>query len=447
MEIVKEFARRIAEKIGMEVPSNWKSMDEIQVARRFLDGINRYLYQKKSELGATEVNGEEFHYFSAFHKYWESAHKDILNLRVSEEQTRIAAEALQQAVSIYGVRLLERPLPTLGLLPEQVAQVRFLTANQDFRKPPENQFEKYLDDKEQFAAETVASDPAAYLNFMNFTKLSQTEKGLDFARNAAGFLLKNNITAYEIAQFCGNDAAKVRKILVTAENTDYGSKKANMFIRDMIAWRVWPDLNNIDAIDVASDTNTMKIALRARILVSEIPLLSSLLDIFCYQYEYVNEMAALAWRQVWKDWVALPGSHAPVSPCLMDFLIYRVGKDYCKDILVKYKCESGHDFYYFYARKRICSICTEQKKVQPEERLLPCQIPSSELPRKGGNLLLNDKNLLFKFNGKCLFEDTCLPRSASFVKYEPPRSISIKGETGWTSAYAEEGVGGGGLMA
>lgn len=32
-------------------------------------------------------------------------------------------------------------------------------------------------------------------------------------------------------------------------------------------------------------------------------------------------------------------------------------------------------------------------------------------------------------------------------KLMPPKSISILGQTGWTTAYTEIGIGGGGLMA
>jgi hypothetical protein len=156
-------------------------------------------------------------------------------------------------------------------------------------------------------------------------------------------------------------------------------------------------------------------------------------------------MSAYAWRKVWEKWSALPDSKAPASPCLFDFLIYRIGKDYCRDMLVKYECEKGHQFYYFYARKQICPEC--RGKVLPVERLLPCQIEFSQLPWEKGKLLISENNLLFCFAGKCIFDEVCGPRRESFVKYDPPRSISIKGETGWTSAYAIQGVGGGGLMA
>ncbi len=55
------------------------------------------------------------------------------------------------------------------------------------------------------------------------------------------------------------------KFLVNTPNMGYGLKKANMFIRDMVELKVWSALENFDKIDVASDINTMKLALRTRI--------------------------------------------------------------------------------------------------------------------------------------------------------------------------------------
>ena len=106
------------------------------------------------------------------------------------------------------------------------------------------------------------------------TRLSQADKRLDFARNAAHFLLRNHIDPFEIADRFDNDAPRIRASLVAEANMGYGMKKANMFIRDMFEMSVWPTLANFDSIDVASDRNTMKVALRARILQSDIPLLS-----------------------------------------------------------------------------------------------------------------------------------------------------------------------------
>jgi len=216
----------------------------------------------------------------------------------------------------------------------------------------------------------------------------------------------------------------------------------------MVELDVWPDLEHFDKVDVASDINTMKIALRTRILQTDIPLLSSFLDIFCYQYGYIDEMSAKAWRTVWQEWQTLDAGTAPRSPCLMDFLLYRVGREYCKDNLVTYRCEIGHTFYHFGARLRKCRVCNrkERSSAFPIARQLPCQVSVENLPRENGGLLLSASNLLYTFDGVCIFEDVCQPKTEAFRQLDPPKSISIKGRTSWTSAYANRERGGGGMM-
>ncbi|GAI50108.1 unnamed protein product, partial [marine sediment metagenome] len=173
-------------------------------------------------------------------------------------------------------------------------------------------------------------DPEGFLKFLGATRLSQTNKRLDFARNGANFLLENKLSAVDIADYFKHDAVLIRDGLVNAPNMGYGFKKANMFIRDMVAFDVWQNLKNFDQIDVASDINTMKLALRTRILQTDIPLLSSFLDIFCYQYAHIDEKSAKAWRAVWSEWKTVNQKTAPISPCRMDFLLYRMGREYCE---------------------------------------------------------------------------------------------------------------------
>jgi hypothetical protein len=334
---------------------------------------------------------------------------------------------------------------TCGLRPQAVAQVRFFTANQDFREPPEDQFSKYLDDPTRFGAHEIADDPADFLRFLGTTRLSQTDKRLDFARNAARFLLDNGMTAYEIARHYGNDALRIRDALVNAPNIGYGPKKANMFIRDMVELGVWPSLEHFDEIDVASDINTMKLALRTSILQTDIPLVSSFLDIFCYQYGCIDEVSARAWRVVWEEWRSLDAESAPRSPCLMDFLLYRVGREYCKDNVVQYRCTRGHVFYHFGARLCKCRMC--RSPAVPLKRMLPCQVKARDLPREEGVLLLPEGDLLRIFDGVCILEEVCQPRTEAFRLLDPPKSISVKGQTSWTSAYADQERGGGGMMS
>jgi hypothetical protein len=217
----------------------------------------------------------------------------------------------------------------------------------------------------------------------------------------------------------------------------------------MVELKVWSALRNFDGIDVASDINTMKLALRTRILRSDIPLLSSFLDVFCYQYGYIDEISARAWRAVWEEWKKFDPATAPPSPCQMDFLLYRIGREYCDDTVVQYTCENGHRFYYFGARLRNCPICRRagiRTSAEPKRRFLPCQLSPSDLPRERGKLLLRGDNLLRIFDGVCIFENVCEPKTEKFRALNPPKSISIKGRTSWTSSYAHRERGGGGMM-
>jgi hypothetical protein len=225
----------------------------------------------------------------------------------------------------------------------------------------------------------------------------------------------------------------------------YGRKKTDMFIRDMVALGVWSNLSNLDVVDVASDRNTMKLALRTRILQTDIPLLSSFLDIFGYQYGYIDAMSAAAWRAVWEEWKKIEPKTAPSAPCMMDFLLYRIGREYCDDKLVQFVCENGHRFFHFGARLKLCRQC--RSTLTPVRRLIPCQTQAELLPRdEEGQLLLDESNLLRTFNGVCIFEAACRPKSSDFRKLSPPKAISIVGRTGWTDSYAYRDEGGGGMM-
>ena len=104
-----------------------------------------------------------------------------------------------------------------------------------------------------------------------------------------------------------------------------------MFLRDMVVLGIWQNVDGFDKIDVASDINTIKVALRTGIIKTEIPLVSSFLDIFCHQYSYIDEMNALAWRRVWEIWHMTYPNETIASPCLIDYFVYRVvGKQFCK---------------------------------------------------------------------------------------------------------------------
>lgn len=450
METFKEFIKELNQRIGISLPQSWTALSEVQLAQKFLEKLNEYFFQTYEGIGITTFNNDEFQYFSEFHKFWEAHYKKILDVQIDRKQVQLAAQALSNATRKYRREKIFRVTrDTLGLHPQAVAQVRFFTANQDFREPPENQFGKYFEDPTSFDAEDIAAEPEDFLKFLGTTRLSQTDKRLDFARNAAQFLLEKYISAYDIAEYFNNDAVQIREALVNAPNMGYGPKKANMFIRDMVELKVWSALRNFDKIDVASDINTMKLALRTRILQSDIPLLSSFLDVFCYQYSYIDEMSARAWRAVWEEWKKLDPTTAPSSPCQMDFLLYRIGREYCDEIVVQYTCEREHIFYHFGARLRNCPICRRERThtlAQAKRRFLPCQLDPQELPRERGELLLREDKLLRIFDGVCIFENVCKPKIEDFHALNPPKSISIKGKTSWTESYAHRERGGGGMM-
>jgi hypothetical protein len=441
-----DFIKRLNTQLGIALPADWQLLSDVQISQRFLKEINKYFYQTSSGIGVTEVGGETFQYFSEFHRFWQDHHREILNPRINSSQAKKAAEGLSRAVRQFGTAILSVTHETHGLPSAAMAQVRFFTANQDFREPPKDPYGKYLEDATRFDPGDIYNDPEGFLKFIGATKLSQNDKRIDFAKNAAGFLLENGIDAFQIAAKFGNDAVAVREALIGARNMGYGAKKANMFIRDMAELKVWGGLSKYEQIDVASDINTMKLALRARILETDIPLLSSFLDIFCYQYGCIDEMSAQAWRAVWEEWRKIDESTAPGSPCELDFLLYRIGREYCKDNLFEYECEFGHCFFWFGGSIRRCTVCNKKNrgKATPLRRMLPCQVELAQLPQQDGSFLIPD--LLRLFGGMCIFEQTCDPKNPEFTIFDPPKSISIKGQTSWTNSMARRERGGGGMM-
>jgi len=443
---LRELICQLNQQIGIPLPKDWKNnTDEIILAQMVLERLNEYFYQTYEGIGTTRLNDKEYQYFSDFHKFWEAHHVEILNAKINRAQARLAAQGLHKALVNFGAEIFNVTLDTRGLSKRAIAQVRFFTANQDFREPPEDQFGKYLQDYTQFDTRTIAEDPAGFLSFLGMTRLSQSDKRAGYAKHAAEFLLERKIDAYDIAAFFGNDADKIRKAFLDNVGMGYGRKKTDMFIRDMVMLGVWPNLSNMHVVDVASDRNTMKIALRTRILQTDIPLLSSFLDIFGYQYEHIDAMSAAAWRAVWEEWKAVEPHTAPKAPCMMDFLLYRIGREYCDDRLVELVCEKGHRFFHFGTRLKLCREC--RATLIPVKKLLPCQVGSHELPRdEEGRLRLDGSNLLQTFGGVCIFQSACKPQADDFRKLSPPRAISIVGRTAWTESYAHKDEGGGGMM-
>ncbi len=63
------------------------------------------------------------------------------------------------------------------------------------------------------------------------------------------------------------------------------------------------------------------------------------------------------------------------------------------------------------------------------------------------NEFLSGKDAFLPGIRECPFVNICNPKSEDFIKLNPPKSISILGQTGWDSAKIRRYEGGGGLMS
>lgn len=209
-------------------------------------------------------------------------------------------------------------------------------------------------------------------------------------------------SAFNINNVHNGDVLEIKRALAEPQKYGFSNKKADMFLRDMADLDVWRYRSNIDKINVMSDKNTMRVALRTGILQLRIPLLASYLDVHCYQYELVDRYNQMAWREVWNVWDTIEDNHRPPTPASIDYFIYRMGK--------------------------IC--CRKSTRKCP---------PSNPITRKRlETLILQDRLIYSSFY--CIFSSICRPERKIL---NSPNSISIEGRTGWKSGKTNEGGGGG----
>ncbi|MDG7037138.1 MAG: hypothetical protein JRM72_07120 [Nitrososphaerota archaeon] len=431
------FLGEVLEILGLE-NKRWMSIDE---KGRLLSKLNAFLYQTYEGIGTTtELDNEEFNYFSDFHKYWKAHHQEILGIEVAPpSKCRDVALVLDKIHREQGDSIYELPSKTDNLSIEQIAEVRFFTANQDFRASiSKDIYETIIAKYPDFGKESVAKSPEDFLKEIGVTNLSQTDKRSQFAKNAADFLIKNNISAFGLAKRNGYDASRIRTELESNQGMGYKRKKADMFIRDMFVLRVWPNLTNIENIDVASDRNTMRVALRLGIITSKIPLISSFLDIFSYQYELMDTKSAEAWRTVWKEWGIISPEAHPRSPALMDYMLYRMGQTCFNSAVVEYHCNvnATHIFYKDSKRTKRCSLCGGKATPKESKLIALADVGEAEMP---------GCPLKKKCHGVCQWHNL-VKKDIGRVKLEPPKSISVLGRTGWESARTTKEQGAGGPM-
>jgi len=395
LKFLEKLAKHCGVRIAVEKVSG---EDEYKLAANILNEINKFLYQKKATLPSE--------YISEFHKYWEENHEKILFPQINPNgECLIVAKVLE---GIYKSNTIKVQLDTLDLTKEEIANVRFFTAIQDFNidvHARSNPFEFYKRHPDCFKPEKVTNNDLLVDELLNFLGAqSQRDKRKPWMLNSARLLVeKYDSSAYKINDFHNGDVVEIVKALTAEERYGFSTKKAHMFLRDMADLEVWKYKMNIEKLDVMSDKNTMRVALRTGILQFRIPLLASFLDVFCYQYSMVDRLNREAWRGVWEEWGKISDNHKPPTPASMDYLIFRLGRISCRP------------------RKRFCP-------------------PEKEVNEKKLESLIPQDRLIFRGDRYCIFSEVCkLERKI----LNAPNSISIEGRTGWKSGKANEGGGGG----
>lgn len=423
----------------------------IEEGRKVIKEINEFLYTNYEGIETTIALNAEMEYFSDFHKYWHMNHSEILDITIDEDKCREVAIALHEVYVRTRGKAFREVYDTKELSKSDICRIRLLTANQDFRGSLD--FGKLItvfnSDKSTFDEKVILDDPQSFLKEIGVSLRSQGDKRAQYAMNICKYLIEKNIEPYELIEYFDRDVFALRNSIIEESNAGYGNKKADMFIRDMVVLNVWSNVKGFDKIDVASDVNTIKVALRTGILKTAIPLVSSFLDIFCYQYGYVDTMNASAWRKVWEVWCELYPKDEIESPSLLDFFIYNVvGKQFCRESLAEYKCDvEDHTFKWHTGMNKRCQICYSKGianiKATRQRMILPCTDDEGYIAINNTDFV---KSKIAEPNyDECPFKNICTQTDSFFLR--PPKSISIKGRTGWETAYTRKNEGGGGLMS
>ena len=415
----------------------------LETARGIIKLLNNFLYTSYDGIGTVYELEQERPFVSDLHRYWNRHYEDILDVEIDAAACSKVAECLHGAWVRTNGKAFSELYDTYGLDSEAVCRVRFLTANQDFKTSLD--FKKlaaaYKRDKSIFDERRILNNPEAFLSTLKLGDLSQSDKRAKFAKTTCKFLIDRRSSPYGLIDYYGHDLTGLREDLINCVGAGYGNKKTDMFIRDMCVLVVWKNVSGFEAIDVASDSNTMKVALRTGIITTAIPLVSSFLDYFGLQYTAVERASAAAWRTVWEIWREKYPHDSPESPCLLDYFVYDVvGKQFCKEILVTYTCENGH-VTKGKSGKRKCPVC--KGTFQTKSKNLPCEDAEGYLALKETAFY---KSHMAKPNyTHCPFESVCIEYDSRGLN--PPKAISILGRTGWAEAYAYRDMGGGGISS
>src|SRR5271166_283586 len=80
------FIERLTHEIGVPLPRNWKTMPDVELARRFLQGVNEYFYKARAGIGTYVYTDKgELRPLSEFQRFWEAHHQEVLNPRINRD--------------------------------------------------------------------------------------------------------------------------------------------------------------------------------------------------------------------------------------------------------------------------------------------------------------------------------------------------------------------------
>jgi hypothetical protein len=302
-------------------------LDESQIAD-ILSKLNDFFYH--------EFYGNNRKFISKYHKFWEENHEKIIDAKINENSCRKISKILEH---IFSKKSFPVSGDIKGLNPNQIANARYFTIVQDFKI--RFRIDPYSLVKQKpylFDAKEILNDfPNKVDELLNHLGAkSQTDKRHKFAKLCAELLIeKYNGDAFNIGKTHNYDAKEIIDVLVNNPDKKFllqlgfSVKKATIFIRDMVDFGVWK-IKNPEILDLPSDSNTMKVALRTGIIRTRVPLLTSYLDVYCFQYGLIDKKCREAWRKVWEFWGEIHNNHRLPSPASFDFLIYRVGQNWNK---------------------------------------------------------------------------------------------------------------------
>jgi hypothetical protein len=402
--LFEEFIKHLLAPINAKLSDKFKLADDdkknAELIAKILYQINKFFYTQTNKVRASKCTTPygPTEYFSEFHKFWEHNHRQILDVSIDDSKCEMVAERLELNYKPFSPKSI---MDIRGLTPQQVADIRLITAIQDFGFGlGEDYYDLARKKPHLFDATELSRNPEYIIEILRHLGVAdyQPDKRIEWIKRYVTLVNeKYGGTAFNIGPTHHYDATEIRQMLVNA-NIGIDAKKADMFLRDMQEFGIW-NLKKFEEVSVAADMNTMRIALRTGIIHTRIPLLSSFMDVFCYQYGIISEETNKGWRRVWELWREIPNNHAVSSPAYIDFLIYNMGRKCCK--AKKRRCETQ------------CTRREQRKCVLNRLALMNCE-------------------------GWCIFKGIC---DKNRKLLNPPKSISIFGRYGWTTSYSDEGGG------